>query len=190
MVKSECKLSLLWDKICLDDKHAFSVMHKQLCPELLAFARKLVEDEEAANDIIQDLFLKLWLKKAAIGRIENVKGYLYKAVRTMSLNHLRSVKQKQKFLSSYLLSEQVSCIEDYLISEENSLKLRMTMKGALNRLPQRQREMVHLNFYENFNYNEIVAHTGIQYQSVINHVHRAVKILRGHLKSRESVVAA
>ena len=97
MVKSECKLSFLWDKICLDDKQAFAVMHKQLSPELVTFAKKWVEDEEVANDIIQDLFLKLWLKKAAIGRIENVKGYLYKAVRSMSLNHLRSIKQKHKF---------------------------------------------------------------------------------------------
>ena len=64
------------------------------------------------------------------------------------------------------------------------------MKGALNRLPTRQREMVYLNFYENLNYNEIVMQTGIQYQSVVNHVHRAVKVLRTHLKSKENVFAA
>lgn len=189
MIKSEYKLSFLWDKICLEDKHAFTTMHKQLSPELVAFAKKWVEDEEVAKDIIQDLFLKLWQKKTAIGRIENVKGYLYKAVRSMSFNYLRSIKQKHKFFNSYTLSENIYSIEDYLINEENSLKLRMTMKGALNRLPVRQREMIHLNFYENLNYNEIVIQTGIQYQSVVNHVHRAVKVLRSHLKSKENVFA-
>ena len=57
-------------------------------------------------------------------------------------------------------------------------------------MPSKQREIIHLSFFESLNYNQIADITGIKYQSVVNHVYRAVQLLRAEFKVSDNVVAA
>lgn len=190
MVNKAHQLSELWEQVCAGEQKACASLHCELYPGLFVYARSIVKDEDVANDLIQDLFVKLWVKKASIGKIENVKAYFYSAVRSMSINYLRKLKTQQSRLTNFATDEIQFSIEDSIIVEESNITLRQAIHDALKKLPSKQREIIHLSFYESLNYSQIVDITGIKYQSVVNHVYRAVQLLRTEFKSAYGMVAA
>ncbi|HTN19726.1 MAG TPA: sigma-70 family RNA polymerase sigma factor [Pelobium sp.] len=185
----QTELSKLWEQSCSGSQQAFTSLHNMLFPKLFAYAKNIVRDTDVANDLIQDLFMKLWEKKAKIGEIENVQGYFYRSTSSIAFNYLRRQKLAQKIAESNYFDEVTCSIEDYIISQELSDSLRNKMRSAVGRLSFKQKEIIEMSFYESLNYNQIMEVTGLQYQSVVNHVHRAVKVLRKDLKE-VAIVAA
>jgi RNA polymerase sigma-70 factor (ECF subfamily) len=67
------------------------------------------------------------------------------------------------------------------VNSENNAEVNRLLSVALNTLPVRQREMIFLKYFDGWNYDQIANVTGIKYQSVVNHVHRAILQLRSEL---------
>jgi RNA polymerase sigma factor (sigma-70 family) len=182
--------SELWDQVCKGNQQAYASLHQLLYPCLYIYAKRIVNDADDADDMLQDLFIKLWNRKSVIGKIGNVKSYFYTALRSVAINHLRGLKsQHSKHLQMGLVDLQPS-VEDILIAGENSTEQRQVVKAALQKLPLKQREVIFLRFYDNMEYAQIVEITGIKYQSVVNHIHRAITLLRNELKIKQSMHAA
>jgi len=178
MLNNTIELSKLWDAVCLGNQDAYATLHTQLYPGLFSYVRSILRNEEEANDLLQDMFVKLWLKKESIGKIDNVKSYFYTAIRSIALNYIRQVKLRESKLDDLTSVDIQFSAEDIMTEKETSLKLKNTIAAALNKLPSRQREIIYLRFYESLDYAQIVEVTGIKYQSVVNHIHRAVQSLR------------
>jgi RNA polymerase sigma-70 factor (ECF subfamily) len=142
-----------------------------------------MKDEELVNDLLQELFVKLWQKRNQIGVIKNVKAYFFTASRSMAINHFRNIKSKTIRLEMMDMPEIDFSAEDIMITEEGNTELKIVITQALNKLPARQREIIYLKYYEEMEYQKIAEVTGIQYQSVINHVFRALQTLRTAFKS-------
>ncbi len=190
MVNKAHQLSELWKHVCAGEQEAYALLHYELYPGLFAYTRSILKDEDMTNDLVQDLFVKLWVKKGSIGHIENVKAYFYRAARSLSINLLRSLKTQQSRLGNFSSDEIQFSMEDLIIAEEQNVSLKKAVHEALNKLPSKQREIIHLSFFESLNYNQIADITGIKYQSVVNHVYRAVQLLRAEFKVSDNVVAA
>ena len=182
--------SKLWDKVCNGDQEAYATLHSYLYPGLFVYAKGILKDGDQANDLLQDMFIKLWLKKKSIGKIENVKSYFYTSVRSITLNHIRRTKLQDTKLASLIFTDIQFSAEDIITEEESNRKLKIVISNALNKLPSRQKEIVFLRFYEDMDYNQIVGVTGIKYQSVINHVYKAVQTLREEFRYRAELFVA
>lgn len=190
MLNKAIELSNLWEQVCLGNEKAYSSLHYQLYPGLFVYAKNITKDEDVTHDLVQELFIKLWTKKAIIGQIANVKAYFYRATRSIVINHLRSIKNQESKLNSMVSVDIQFSAEDIITTEETSLELKRSIEGALNKLPSRQREIIYLRFYEDMDYTQIVAVTGIKYQSVVNHVYRAVQVMRDSLTATGKLTAA
>ena len=176
------ELSTLWDKACTGDHKAFSAIHKKLHSKMYSSAKRMIKDEELTEDILQNTFIKLWLRKEAIGNVDNVAGYFFMATRSMCLSHIRTSEAMQvKFepieVSKFREPIQTS-IEDTITEREATLRRKKIVEAALKQLPRRQREIMQLRFYESLNSKDIVKLTGLKYQSVANQMYRAVQTLR------------
>lgn len=182
--------SELWDQVCKGDQQAYASLHYQLYPCLYIYAKRIANDADDADDMIQDLFIKLWDKKSVIGKIGNVKSYFYTALRSVAINHLRGLKSQENKRQQLVLVDLQPSVEDILIADENSCEQQQVVKAALQKLPLKQREVVFLRFYDNLEYAQIVEITGIKYQSVVNHIHRALTMLRNELKPTKNLRAA
>ncbi|AYB31955.1 RNA polymerase sigma factor [Chryseolinea soli] len=181
------RLSQLWDSVCQGSENCYATFHYHLYPGLISYARGLVSYEEVAEDLVQDLFVKMWVKKEQIGRIENVKGYMYRAIRSICFNHLKSAKKKQTPIDPLDEDFQIS-YEDMLAQDETQTFRKQQIERALNGLPARQREILYLRFFEKLEYEQIVEVTGVKYQSVVNHVYRATQCLRNQLRNSSTLV--
>lgn len=182
--------SKLWEQISNNNETAYSVLYKLLYPKLYSYTNYTIKNTEIANDIVQDVFIKLWQKRNEIGYIENVKGYFFKVNHSLIQNHFRKENLNRKMLSSLSIEKECISIEDFIIKEETLLKSNKNIKKAIEKLPSRQKEMIYMSFYQNLNYNQIVALTGIKYQSVVNNIYRAVKVLRLEIQSSQKLLAA
>src|SRR5258708_21823905 len=84
-----------WLRSLEGDTHAFHNIHRELFGGLYHYALKLLQDGELANDAVQELFVKLWVKRGSIGVLKQVKPYFFTALRRQALNQLRNHRLRQ-----------------------------------------------------------------------------------------------
>jgi RNA polymerase sigma-70 factor (ECF subfamily) len=168
----------LWERTMTGDHNAFAQIHKKLYPGLFGYAIKMVKDEKLVDDLLQDLFIKFWQNSARIGAIQNVKAYFYRSTRSIVLNHIKSTTLKTTKLLGLPEPDLEFSKEDIIVANEYHSELCRKLHCAVNGLPKKQRETVYLRFYENMEYLQIAEITGIKYQSVVNHIYRAVQSLK------------
>lgn len=180
----------LWNQVCSGNQHAYASLHRQLYACLYLYAKRIVNDDDDADDVLQELFVKLWDKRATIGKIQHVKSYFYRALRSMAINHLRRLKRLETKNQNFSLVDLELSAEDNLMATERIYEQQVILKNALIKLPVKQREIVYLRFYEGMDYSQIVEITGIRYQSVLNHIHRAITLLRAELNTVKNKYAA
>ncbi|PWJ43803.1 RNA polymerase sigma factor [Sediminitomix flava] len=165
-------------------EEAFEQVFKFYYPSLMAYGVKIAHDESLVKDIIQELFSKLWENRSNFDKIQSLDSYLFRALRN---NLIRSVssQEKQTNLDSFQSEAEVnqwsssSMEENMILDEEESYKTRQ-VNDALASLSARQREVIHLKFFEEKSYEEIAQITGMKYQSLRNLIHRSISSLRKH----------
>jgi len=190
MTKNLEELSKLWDEVCLGNKHSYSLIYNKLYRDLYVYGNRIVNDEELIADLIQEMFIKLWLRRDLIGPIGNVKGYFSAAMRSVCIDFLRSKRVIEARMSNIQFLDLEISIEDEITQREAMFKQKIGLEYALNKLPIRQQEILRMRYFEGMNCAEIVKTTGIKYQSVVNHMYRAVQTLRELYKSEDELRVA
>jgi len=162
----------------------FSDLYITYYPKLLRFARQYVVSEEDAKNLVQDVFLKLWEIRDSLPIIENMNAYLFRLIKNRCLNHLQHVLFVEKYANSMKASYQTELslklqaldkYDDALMSEEEIEKI---ISDAINKLPEKCREIFILSRYEELRYKEISDRLGISLNTVENQISIALKKLR------------
>ncbi len=142
------------------------------------FIVKNLRDEEAAQDVVQDAFEKVWIKAEEI-QFEKAKSYLFTTAYRFMLERIR--KQNRIIPLDDFASQRIA---DTLKPE---VDLKRILDEALARLPEIQRSVVMLRDYEGYSYEEIGAITGLNASQVKVYIFRARVSLKNYLVSKECV---
>ena len=160
------------------DTNAFHSIHGQLFRGLYDYALKLLQDAQLAEDAVQELFVKVWVKRAAIGPLQKVKPYFFTALRRQVLNHLRNRRSRELRIGSLPRPDIEFSPEEIVIRDEEYATLQGKIAAVLNELPKRQKEVIYLHYFEEMDYTQIAEVMGIHYQSVLNLTQKALHKLR------------
>ena len=154
-------------------------------PGLVGFVRRYVKTTEIAEELVQDLFLKLWSRRGSLGEIDSVKTYLFRAARNTALNHLRRRKLEHEWLEKEgtTITEEQTQEGDETVTES---ELASAVRAAVDRLPPRCREVFMLSRDGGLTYGEIAKSLGISIKTVETQMGRALKSLREQLKGYRS----
>ena len=90
---------ILFEDIKCGNLSAFEALFRQYYPSMCVIAGKLVANREVAEDIVQDVFIRLWEKKAEYDKIPDFRTFLYVAVRNLCYNYLYKVEKLCGWLS-------------------------------------------------------------------------------------------
>jgi RNA polymerase sigma factor (sigma-70 family) len=168
-----------WWMLALEgDTNAFHSIHGQLFRGLYDYALKLLQDAQLAEDAVQELFVKVWVKRAAIGPLQKVKPYFFTALRRQVLNHLRNRRSRELRIGSLPRPDIEFSPEEIVIRDEEYATLQGKIAAVLNELPKRQKEVIYLHYFEEMDYTQIAEVMGIHYQSVLNLTQKALHKLR------------
>ena len=154
----------------------FEQLFKEYYTGLCFFALRYTEDESAAEEVVQDVFYKLWEKRKKISIKTSIKSYLYIAVRNKCLQKINHLKVKQKYLKSvnneYKISTQSP--DENLIYDE-SIEI---FNEALSRLPEKCRTIFKMSRFEGLKYKEIAFELSISVKTVEAYITKALKHFR------------
>lgn len=141
------------------------------------FVLKHLKNEMSAKDIVQDTFMKVWLKHEEI-QADKVKSYLF----TTAYHCLVDWIKKEKRNGDIEKAEQSMASPAGIEFDVSAI-----LEEALNRLPEVQKTVVLLRDYEGYNYAEIAEITNLNESQVKVYIFRARQALKVYLKSRELV---
>ena len=136
-------------------------------------------DRDAAQEIVQDVFINLWQKKDVIDPAKSVKAYLYTSVKNRCLNHIRDNKKFRSYYLDVELELEIPHEDTDNISESET---RDKISAALDKLPERCRQVFELSRFDEMKYKEIAEKLGISVKTVEVQVSKALKILRNELR--------
>ena len=172
----------VWKDFKSGSKQAFFRIYINYVNVLYNYGRKIINDKDIIEDCIQDLFLELWESKEKLSDTNSIKYYLLKALR---IKIFKEISKRNKPLDRHALADYdfniVSSFEAELINEQSSIEQKEKLSNALKKLSQRQKEAIFLRYFDDLAYEEVASIMGINYQSVHNLIHRAIKILREHV---------
>jgi RNA polymerase sigma-70 factor (ECF subfamily) len=147
---------------------------------LCAYAERFVNDDSLAEDIVQDLFVTLWLKSKTIQINTSLKNYLFTAVKNRSLDHLKKEKTKEK--GKQYISYTKKPAENLSVYWFAESELKELIDKCLESLPPRCREIIVMSRFEGLKNQEIADKLGISKRTVELQISNALKQLRGDLK--------
>ncbi len=132
------------------------------------------------KDCIQELFLKLWHRRQSLTDVREVTPYLYKSLRRCLVDALREGPARFRLWNTddEAHLEVSFSHEEFLISQQIDADQRQQLTTALNALTKRQREAIHLRYFEGFEPGQIAQIMDLNEQSVYNLLHRSIRVLR------------
>lgn len=163
--------SVIWEKIQKKDVETFERYYKNHYKEFFLMARKYVKDEAQAEEIVNDVFLKIWEDGYGIVIESSLKSYLYRSVINRSLNFLNKSK-RERLLN---VDEVILPDEGYELQliEENELKTRLY--EAVEKLPDQCKKVFEMSRFDGLKQQEIADMLGISIKTVKNHITAALK---------------
>lgn len=169
----------LWIELKNGNRDALEALFRRYYDDLFRYAVKFCGSEVVAEDHIQDLFLKIWKRRANLGTVTGVKTYLWTALRRSLIQATNKESRKSDIYAQ--VGEEKSTmhfgVEEIIIQKERGKEKREALKKAVDELTPRQREIIYLRYYEGMAYEEIESITSLNYQTLRNYVYEALKAL-------------
>lgn len=175
----------LWDEFRNGNHNndAFKQLYELFVDDLYRYGYNLVRNKELIEDCLHELYLHLHNQRAQLGPTDNIRFYLYKALRRRITD---SLKKLNKFDSEDYIFDNVDFLiqsyESQLIDEELLNRKKQLVILELNKLPKRQKEILYLIYMKGLTYIQASEVMEITMKSVYNTVNIAIATLRNYLR--------
>ncbi|MCF2442698.1 sigma-70 family RNA polymerase sigma factor [Dyadobacter sp. CY345] len=175
---------VIWQRFLAGEADAFERLMTLHFRTLFHYGSKFSKDKEFVKDNIQDLFLVLWERRQNLSSDIVVKPYMMASLRRLMHRNAKS----KPLLSDYPFEDyngdfeiEFSVEEEY-IENESSLVLTQKLKRLLDELPERQKEVIYLKFFQEMDRGQISEIMNISPQTVSNLLQIAIKQLKRYWK--------
>ena len=169
----------LLERIRAGDSDAFDAVFRANYAALVGSAERILGRRDVAEEIVQDVMLELWRRRETLAVEDSLRGYLFRATRNRSLNHLRhgAIEKRAEPELAANRAESGSSAHAALVEEE----IEIAVKRAVADLPARCREVFELSRVHGLRYSEIATTLGISVKTVEAQMGKALRLLRERL---------
>jgi len=178
--------AVVWAALQAGNRSALDYIFEKYVRLLYAYGSKITKDYGIVEDGIQDLFVELWRKHDLLGDTDNIKFYLLKSLRRKIVRRIDSDKRKLGIdaLPEENAAEVQDSAEASIIQQQFSIEQQEQLTRAIAHLSERQREAVHLKFYEKMDYQQLSEVLEISLTSAYKLIGKAVDALRKSMRIR------
>jgi RNA polymerase sigma-70 factor, ECF subfamily len=170
----------LMQRVQAGEPAALDEVLKSYWPLLVAYADRFLHDPDAAEDLVQEVFLRFWERRGEWTASERLSSFLYRITRNLALNECRRLRIRLRWLERRRRDETPRVITP--IHDLEFTELGIAVEKAIEALPPRRREVFVLARLHDLSYSEIAEVMGISPQTVANQMSAALADLRQSLK--------
>lgn len=171
---------ILWQMLQQGKEAAFEALYRKYIGDLLAYGSGMGMDKDALKDLVQDLFIEIWRSREKLSSPDNAKFYLFKALRYKMIRHHHRALSAVPLQEDWNLTEE--SVESRILNTEQEGLTSRQLQQAIERLPRRQQEIIHLRYFQGFSNREIALLLNLQYQSASNLIHRSLQSMKAYLR--------
>lgn len=165
------------------DLKVFESLFRSSFASLVRYARVLIKDQDTAEEIVQDLFVKIWQERKNLAVTSSLNGYLFRSVHNRCIHHIEHLKVRDKY------SEEISKLQPELMeSPADQLQyaeLQNKIARIIEKLPERCGRIFLMNRFEGLKYSEIAEKLSVSVKTVEANMGRALKEFRKELSDYE-----
>lgn len=174
------KVPINQDRLINGDEKEFKSLFDLLYVGMVQQATFYTNDFAVAEDVVQEIFVRLWEKRDELKEVQNLQGYLLLSVKNRCLNYLEHQQVVDKYKQYCLLQE----VQD---NNEDSEQFIENVGRLLEKLPEKRRRVLEMSVLEAKSYAEIAELLGISLNTVKDHVKKAYAFLREELRQNISL---
>jgi RNA polymerase sigma-70 factor, ECF subfamily len=163
----------------LNDNTEFENLFTKWFKGMQGYAFSILRDENAAEEIVQQVFYTIWVKQLHREVKGSIKAYLYKSVYNQCMNYLKHQKHQINH-HLHVAYHQKNNVDDAAALIETK-EAKEKIREALNTLPEQCRTIFYLSRFEELRYREIAAQLGLSVKTVEAQMSKALKKLRNKL---------
>jgi RNA polymerase sigma-70 factor (ECF subfamily) len=166
----------LFRLLCQGDRKAFDQVYHIYWHRLFLYVVKVIQDKDAAQDIVQEIFVSLWLRRTEIANQSTLSGYLFTAARFKGINFVQDQLKKGRHAES--LVNHFSQRQDTLNEAIEAKELKTIIDVELEKLPAKMREVFVLSRRDNLSHREISDKLQISDKTVKKQINNVLKHFR------------
>ncbi len=170
--KTDTELAIL---LTLNDEAAFSELYVRYKDKLYYFC---LHSTEEANDIVQEIFIRIWESRNFINPDLSFSSFLYTMARNRILNYFRDIDIDEKVKE--ILATQKVTEEEAIDSKIIYTEYQVILQNAISQLPPQRRKIFNMSRIESMSHKEIAAELGISVNTVQEHISEALKFIKAY----------
>jgi RNA polymerase sigma-70 factor (family 1) len=166
------------------DREAFRILYTACYPHVQRYISLFEPSRNALDELTQDVFVRIWEKRALLAQVESFKGYLFLVARNVVFNFIRALKVRQKVRE---LDEASTAASDEL---ENDLLFKQyygIALEAMEKLPPGRRKILRMSIDDGLSLDEIAAQLGISRSGVKKQLYAATAFVRQYLQEHGEI---
>ncbi|WP_026461595.1 RNA polymerase sigma-70 factor [Adhaeribacter aquaticus] len=167
-------LSALWG----EDGNAFKEIYNRYWSKLYAVAYRKIGVKEIAEELVQELFLNLWVKRKTVQINSSLEAYLFSAIKYIIINYYQAQTVRNNYKLTLNSNASTNCTEEAVVAGELEIKF----KQGLDSLSTKSRQVFEKSRLHNQTTQEIATDMQLTDKAVEYHITKALKHLRGFLK--------
>lgn len=170
----------LTSRIIDDDQYALKLLFDRYNRKIYYFSYKYLHNKVEAEDLVQNLFINLWLHRKSLITGRPVKSYIYKSVVNMIYNCLRKRAVRERHIENELKNSEYYSNQTYDIIYRNELE--KNIDEIVTRLPAQQQRIFYMSRVNGYSYEKIARKLDISVRTVENQIYRTLKVIKNKLK--------
>lgn len=176
---------LLWERLRSADKDAFFDLYSALYYPLVNFGIRVCANADMASEATDMVFTTIWEKHETLTRVDNVEAYL----RTFLKRKLLRIMERKRKINDALFNAgedgdwMEMSYEEFIVKVQTDELIKHQLKSALAKLTFKQKQLIHLKFFDGLSYEAIAAQSNQTVKTAYNTIYDALKILRKELKA-------
>jgi RNA polymerase sigma-70 factor (ECF subfamily) len=176
MLCEKTPLHLLFEQISLySDQEAFAALFRAWYPKLYRFALQYVETPQAAEEVVNDVFVKLWKYRAHLHTVKHPESYLFIGVKNQSLNYIKQYSRLKVAMAGDALAQLTSQDSPQNMVEWKELYFRLNLE--IDQLPEQCRTIFKLIKEEGLKPQQVAKILNLSVRTVETQLYRATKRL-------------
>lgn len=168
------------------DHHSFKVLYQKYAPKLYGFSKKYLSSDEDAEEIVQEIFLRIWEKKENIDESQSFSSYVFQAAKHRIFNGFRKKVNEQAYLDFLIHADNTS--SNFTDMEVGYQEVKQKAEDAISSMPPKRQEIFRLSREQGLKNKEIAEKLQISIKTVENQMGQALKFLREALNEYQAII--